>query len=309
MKLVHEAIASDNADDEEELKTSPVEVSVAAAPPAKLNPLVPEFTPRNAKENAPWTLNLGPCEQYNHTGMLGYEVEDWRKSSPPCEGSPRDSSFKGALSPDAVIKENLFHDPAVLSISPGRKRVSKSDMSSFDSTNQSISAENFVDSLFDSGDPAILRIGQSPSRRLRANSDQTFATTGATSVPATAVSQTVRKRVIWDDPDEPGGREVAILSKKYAERFLTRFEEKYPLTGTKAKVVPKKKLEDLPKKLDEDLLLNGVASLKPKKLATDAADVQQRLELLLLKKKEAKVKKMRSLSGSGLSEWGVRVET
>lgn len=305
MKLVHEAIAFD---DDEEGKATPVEVAVAAAPPAKLNPLVPEFTPRNIKENAPWALNLGPCEQYNHTGMLGYEVDDWRKPSPPREGSLRNPSFEGASSPDAVVEENLFHDPAVLSISPGRKRVGKFDMSSFDSTHQSISAENFVDSLFDSGDPAILRVGQSPSRHLRAISDQTFATTDAISVPATAASQTVRKRVIWDDPDEPGGREVAILSKKYAERFLTRFEEKYPLTGTKAKVVPKKKLEDLPKKLDEDLLLNGVASLKPKKLATDAADVQQRLELLLLKKKEAKVKKMRSASGSGLSEWGVRVE-
>ena len=308
MKLVHEAIAFDDADDEEEATATPVEVAVAAAPAAKLNPLVPEFTPRNVKENAPWTLNLGPCEQYNHTGMLGYEVDDWRKPSPPREGILCNTSYKGASTPDAIVEENLFHDPAVLSVSPGRKRVGKFGMSSFDSTHQSISAESFVDSLFDSGDPAILRVGQSPSRRLRAVSDQTFATTGAISVPATAASQTVRKRVIWDDPDEPGGREVAILSKKYAERFLTRFEEKYPLTGTKAKVVPKKKLEDLPKKLDEDLLLNGVASLKPKKLATDAADVQQRLELLLLKKKEAKVKKLRSASGSGLSEWGVRVE-
>ena len=308
MKLVHEAIAFDDADDDGEAKATPVDVAVAATPPAKLNPLVPEFTPRNVKENAPWTLNLGPCEQYNHTGMLGYEVDDWRKPSPPREGSLRNLSFKRASSPDAVVEENLFHDPAVLSVSPGRKRVGEDGMSSFDNTHQSISAENFVDSLFDSGDPAILRVGQSPSRRLRAISDETFATTGAISVPATVASQTVRKRVIWDDPDEPGGREVAILSKKYAERFLTRFEEKYPLTGTKAKVVPKKKLEDLPKKLDEDLLLNGVASLKPKKLATDAADVQQRLELLLLKKKEAKVKKMRSASGSGLSEWGVRVE-
>lgn len=308
MKLVREAVAFDIADEEEEAKAAPVEVAGSAAPPAKLNPLVPEFTPRNVKENAPWTLNLGPCQQYNHTGMLGYEVDDWRKPSPPREVGLRNPSFGGASNPDADVEEHIFHDPAVLSVSPGRKRVGKFGMSSFDSTHQSISAENFVDSLFDSGDPAILRVGQSPSRRLRAISDQTFATTGAISVPATAASQTVRKRVIWDDPDEPGGREVAILSKRYAERFLTRFEEKYPLTGTKAKVVPKKKLEDLPKKLDEDLLLNGVASLKPKKLATDAADVQQRLELLLLKKKEAKVKKMRSASGSGLSEWGVRVE-
>lgn len=311
MKLVHEAVAFADADEEEEATAAPGEVTAPAAPaapPAKLNPLVPEFTPRNVKENAPWTLNLGSCEQYNHTSMLGYEVDDWPKPSPPREGGLCKSSFEGASSPDVVVEENLFHDPAVLSISPGRKRVSKFGMSSFDSTHQSISEENFVDSLFDSGDPAILRVGQSPSRRLRAISDQTFATTGAISAPATAASQTVRKRVIWDDPDEPGGREVAILSKRYAERFLTRFEEKYPLTGTKAKVVPKKKLEDLPKKLDEDLLLNGVASLKPKKLATDAADVQQRLELLLLKKKEAKVKKMRSASGSGLSEWGVRAE-
>lgn len=309
MKLVREAVAFDIADEEEEAKAALFEVAVSAAPPARLNPLVPEFTPRNVKENAPWTLNLGPCQQYSHTGMLGYEVDDWRKPSPPREVGLRNPSFEGVSNPDAVVEEHVFHDPAVLSVSPGRKRVDKFGMSSFDSTHQSISAENFVDSLFDSGDPAILRVGQSPSRRLRAISDQTFATTGPISVPATAISQTVRKRVIWDDPDEPGGREVAILSKRYAERFLTRFEEKYPLTGTKAKVVPKKKLEDLPKKLDEDLLLNGVASLKPKKLATDAADVQQRLELLLLKKKEAKVKKMRSASGSGLSEWGVRVET
>jgi hypothetical protein len=146
--------------------------------------------------------------------------------------------------------------------------------------------------------------------------------------------QTIRKRVILDDPDDVACREVDILSRKYAEEYLGGFLKRYPMTGTKAQVVPKKKLEDLERERSKENLavvlsgkvasslgsgmsgfgvrsgwINGVPptvpvmpggfgvlplqELKPKKLESSAADIQQKLELLLLKKKENKVKEMR----------------
>ncbi|KFY42241.1 hypothetical protein V494_02512 [Pseudogymnoascus sp. VKM F-4513 (FW-928)] len=95
-------------------------------------------------------------------------------------------------------------------------------------------------------------------------------------------SQPIKKRVIWDNPDDPGGREAVMQSQRWAGELLERFTKKYPLTGQKAAVIPKKRLEDLP------LSRPGSNTLKVTKMESDAADIQQKLELLLMQKNEAK---------------------
>lgn len=99
-------------------------------------------------------------------------------------------------------------------------------------------------------------------------------------------TQSIKKRVIWDNPDADG-REAVMLSQRFAAEYLEGFMKKYPLTGQKAAVMPKKRLEDLPIAKDVG------NTLKITKMQTNAAEIQQKLEVLLLKKKEAKAIKTR----------------
>jgi hypothetical protein len=100
-------------------------------------------------------------------------------------------------------------------------------------------------------------------------------------------SQPTKKRVIWDNPEDPGGREAVMQSQRWAGELLERFTKKYPLTGQKAAVVPKKRLEDLP------ISRSNSNTLKVAKMVSDAADIQQKLEVLLMQKKEAKARGIR----------------
>ncbi|KFZ09330.1 hypothetical protein V502_08820 [Pseudogymnoascus sp. VKM F-4520 (FW-2644)] len=100
-------------------------------------------------------------------------------------------------------------------------------------------------------------------------------------------SQPVKKRVIWDNPEDPGGREAVMQSQRWAGELLERFTMKYPLTGQKATIVPKKRLEDLP------ISRLNINTLKVAKMVSDAADIQQKLEVLLMQKKEAKARGIR----------------
>lgn len=100
-------------------------------------------------------------------------------------------------------------------------------------------------------------------------------------------SQPTKKRVIWDNPEDPGGREAVMQSQRWAGELLVRFTKKYPLTGQKAAVVPKKRLEDLP------ISRSNSNTLKVAKMVSNAADIQQKLEVLLMQKKEAKARGIR----------------
>lgn len=100
-------------------------------------------------------------------------------------------------------------------------------------------------------------------------------------------SQPIKKRVIWDNPEDPGGREAVMQSQRWAGELLERFTMKYPLTGQKAAIVPKKRLEDLP------ISRPNINTLKVAKMVSDAADIQQKLEVLLMQKKEAKARGIR----------------
>lgn len=100
-------------------------------------------------------------------------------------------------------------------------------------------------------------------------------------------AQPIKKRVIWDNPEDPGGREAVMQSQRWAGELLEQFTKKYPLTGQKASVVPKKRLEDLPKAKSTS------NTLKVAKMVSKAADIQQKLEVLLMQKKEAKAKVIR----------------
>ncbi|OBT85303.1 hypothetical protein VE02_07809 [Pseudogymnoascus sp. 03VT05] len=100
-------------------------------------------------------------------------------------------------------------------------------------------------------------------------------------------SQPTKKRVIWDNPEDPGGREAVMQSQRWAGELLERFTKKYPLTGQKAAVVPKKRLADLP------LSRSNSNTLKVARMVSDAADIQQKLEVLLMQKKEAKARGIR----------------
>lgn len=99
--------------------------------------------------------------------------------------------------------------------------------------------------------------------------------------------QPVKKRLIWDNPEDPGGREAIMQSKRWAGELLEQFTKKYPLTGQKATVVPKKRLEDLP------ISRQNSNTLKVAKMVSNAADIQQKLELLLMQKKQAKARGVR----------------
>ncbi|KFY65008.1 hypothetical protein V496_02896 [Pseudogymnoascus sp. VKM F-4515 (FW-2607)] len=99
--------------------------------------------------------------------------------------------------------------------------------------------------------------------------------------------QPIKKRVIWDNPADPGGREAVMQSQRWAGELLERFTMKYPLTGQKAATVPKKRLEDLP------ISRPNINTLKVAKMVSDAADIQQKLEVLLMQKKEAKARGIR----------------
>jgi hypothetical protein len=98
--------------------------------------------------------------------------------------------------------------------------------------------------------------------------------------------QAAKKRIIWDNPAD-GGREAVMLSQRFALEYLEGFMKKYPLTGQKAAVLPKKRLEDMP------IVKEVGGTAKMAKMKSDAADIQQKLEMLLLKKKEGKVVKRR----------------
>ena len=284
--------------------------AVGTAP--KWNPTVPEFTPRNVKENVAW---LPEQDLESHQADMALSADDVDARGKPIVA--RDGPFNDpAILSVSPGRQNLLRDPAILSVSPGRMRAMESGGNAPDFRDQSMS-ENFADSLFSAGavgDPAILSIGHSPGRgHQRATSNQTSGTaalsTTAHSAPAAggvAMEKTtsVRKRVIWDNPDEPGGREVIILSKKYAEEYLSAFLKNYPLTGQKAKVLPKKRLEDLPRRYEDEVVL-GAGSLKPQKLASDAADIQQKLELLLLRKKENRVIVEHHRDASSGTAWGL----
>jgi len=99
-------------------------------------------------------------------------------------------------------------------------------------------------------------------------------------------AQIAKKRIIWDNPAD-GGREAVMLSQRFALEYLEGFMKKYPLTGQKAAVLPKKRLEDMP------IVKEIGSTAKMAKMESDAADIQQKLEMLLLKKKEGKAVKRR----------------
>lgn len=100
-------------------------------------------------------------------------------------------------------------------------------------------------------------------------------------------SQPIKKRVIWDNPEDLGGREAVMQSQRWAGELLEQFTKKYPLTGQKAAIVPKKRLEDLP------ISRPNSNTLKVAKMVSNAADIQQKLEVLLMQKKEAKARGIR----------------
>lgn len=78
-----------------------------------------------------------------------------------------------------------------------------------------------------------------------------------------------------------------MQSQRWAGELLERFTMKYPLTGQKAAIIPKKRLEDLP------ISRPNINTLKVAKMVSDAADIQQKLEVLLMQKKDAMARGIR----------------
>ncbi len=289
------------ASDSSPILTESATVSVAVSSNTnystrRLNPAVPEFNPRscvpmfgamNAKENDAWGTSATSTPRLKATD-LDMPASMFSLLPPP------------ALPLQERTPSPFVMDPAIIAIgpkTPPRKSFARElallesklhspERALYDRSPHKI----YQNPLYPLSDPAVVEYRYSPERP--------FFHSRHPAPPTPAGTQTMptRKRIIWDNPDDPGGREAVIQSRRYAEEYLEGFTKKYPLTGQKATVVPKKKLEDLPPMAEPE------GALKAKRLATEAAEIQQKLELLLLKKKEAKVLKMRK---RGSEAWGV----
>jgi hypothetical protein len=263
--------------------------------PQHLNPTVPEFKSLNLKENQVWAPTRQPRGPPSpiHQGFKNMR-NVLKEKVPPL--APRQPAYPKAQQP---FQKQGPPPTLVLPLSEIRKPLQEWAVPPFESRPEPIwinTGKAYPHKKIVIGYPAppmqpvenvqhIQRVPQIRPARLPSSPPAPIGKPAQPIQPAQSIQKPAKKWIVWDDP-EVKGREVTSFENWYAKMQLEEFTRKYPMTGQKAVVLPKKKVI-LPGSKHDALHRRTDKWVEE----TEAARIQRTLEELLLKKKEAKAMK------------------